>query len=195
VDTPERVRALAAPLVEAAGAGLYDVEFTGGVLRITLEKEGGVDIGLIGRVTRDVSRALDEADPIAGQYTLEVSSPGLERPLRRPEHFAGAVGSLVALKTKPGVEGERRVKGVLVAVDADRITVAPADAEPGITRELGIDDLERARTVFEWGPAPKPGTGSKPGAPAKTKTQTKTKAKASGPAKTSPSSKKKAAKS
>jgi ribosome maturation factor RimP len=185
MDTPERVRALAAPLVEAAGAELYDVEFAGGVLRITLQKEGGVDIGLIGRVTRDVSRALDEADPIAGQYTLEVSSPGLERPLRRPEHFAGAVGSLVALKTKPGVEGERRVKGVLTAVHGDRITVAPSDAEPGTTRELAIDDLERARTVFEWGPAPKPGAGSRPGAPAKSKSKTSS----------SKTSKKKAAKS
>jgi ribosome maturation factor RimP len=180
----ERVRALAGPLVADAGASIYDVEFSGGTLRVTLERPGGVDIDLIGRVTRDLSRALDEADPIAGQYTLEVSSPGLERPLRRPEHFAGAVGSVVSLKTRPGVEGERRIKGVLVAADGDRLTVAPSDADPGTTRELAIDDLERARTVFEWGPP------AKPGGPAKAKPKSGPK----GARPTSPSSEKKAAK-
>jgi hypothetical protein len=97
------------------------------------------------------------SDPIAGQYTLEVSSPGLERALRRPQHFAGAVGSLVAIKTHPGVEGDRRVRGTLVASDDRSVTVALADGEPGATRVLALDQIERARTVFEWGPAPKPG--------------------------------------
>lgn len=179
MDTTTRVRQLVEPLVADADASLYDLEYAGGVLRVTLQKDGGVDIGTIGKVTRSISRMLDEEDPIAGQYTLEVSSPGLERPLRTPEHFAGAVGSLVALKTRAGVEGDRRVKGVLLAADAETATVAPADADPGSARVIALADIERARTVFEWGPTPKPGTGSKPGAPAKT----------------SPSSKKKAAKS
>lgn len=179
MDTTTRVRQLVEPLVADADASLYDLEYAGGVLRVTLQKDGGVDIGTIGKVTRSISRMLDEEDPIAGQYTLEVSSPGLERPLRTPEHFAGAVGSLVVLKTRAGVEGDRRVKGVLLAADAETATVAPADADPGSARVIALADIERARTVFEWGPTPKPGTGSKPGAPAKT----------------SPSSKKKAAKS
>lgn len=179
MDTTTRVRQLVEPLVADADASLYDLEYAGGVLRVTLQKDGGVDIGTIGKVTRSISRMLDEEDPIAGQYTLEVSSPGLERPLRTPEHFAGAVGSLVALKTRAGVEGDRRAKGVLLAADAETATVAPADADPGSARVIALADIERARTVFEWGPTPKPGTGSKPGAPAKT----------------SPSSKKKAAKS
>lgn len=179
MDTTTRVRQLVEPLVTEAGASIYDLEYSGGVLRVTVDRDGGVDIGTIGSVTRAISRMLDEEDPIAGQYTLEVSSPGLERVLRTPEHFARAVGSTVSLKTRAGVEGDRRVKGVLLAADADTATVAPANADPGSTRVLALADIDKARTVFEWGPSPKPGAGSKPGAPTKT----------------SPSSKKKAAKS
>ena len=89
---------------------------------------------------------------------------GLERTLRTPEHFAGAVGSLVSVKTRPGVDGDRRIKGTLVSADATTATIAPSDAAPGATRVLALDDISRARTVFEWGAAPKPGSGSKPGA-------------------------------
>jgi len=158
MDTVERVRGLVAPVVAAVNAELYDLELAGGVLRITVDRPiEGVGIDLIGRLTRDISHILDEADPIPGQYTLEVSSPGLERTLRRPEHFARAVGSLVSLKTRAGVEGERRLTGELVAADDLTVTVAVRGAEPGEHRRLAYDDLERARTVFEWGPAPKPG--------------------------------------
>lgn len=173
MDTTTRVRAIVAPLVEAADASLYDLEYAGGVLRVTVERDGGVDLGLIATLTREISRTLDDEDPIAGQYTLEVSSPGLERPLRRPEHFAGAVGSLVALKLRAGVEGDRRVKGTLLGIEGDAISIAPADATPGDARVIDLADIDKARTVFEWGPAPKPG-----GKPAKG---------------TSPSAKKKAA--
>lgn len=176
MDTTTRVRLLIEPLVDEAGVALYDLEYTGGVLRITVQRDGGVDIGVIGKLTRDISRMLDEEDPMPGQYTLEVSSPGLERALRTPEHFAGAVGSVVALKTKPGVEGDRRVKGTLVSVEGTTATVAPSDAAPGRTRVLELDDIERARTVFEWGPAPKPGSGSKPGAAPKSSSSAKKKA-------------------
>ena len=178
MDTVGRVHALVAPLVEAADATLYDLEYQGGVLRVTVEREGGVGIDLIARLTREISRELDETDPIAGQYTLEVSSPGLERVLRRSNHFVGAVGTLVTVKARAGVEGDRRIKGVLVAADADAetVTIAPSGAAPGTTRTLGLSDIERARTVFEWGPAPKPGTGSKPGAGAKSSPSAKKKA-------------------
>jgi ribosome maturation factor RimP len=176
MDTTTRVRLLIEPLIDEAGVTLYDLEYTGGVLRITVQREGGVGIDVIGKLTRQISHLLDEEDPMPGQYTLEVSSPGLERALRTPEHFAGAVGSLVALKTKPGVEGDRRVKGTLVSVDDTSATVAPSDAAPGVTRVIGLTDIERARTVFEWGPAPKPGSGSKPGAAPKSSSSAKKKA-------------------
>jgi ribosome maturation factor RimP len=169
MDTTARVRLVVAPLVAEAGAGLYDLEYAGGVLRVTVEHPDGVDLGLIASLTREISRTLDEVDPIAGQYTLEVSSPGLERPLRRPEHFASAVGSVVSVKARAGVEGDRRIKGVLLAADDATITIAPTTADPGQTRVLALDEVEKARTVFEWGPTPKPGTGSRPGAGSKSK--------------------------
>lgn len=164
MDTTARVRLLVEPLVEQAGVELYDIEFSGGTLRITVQQEGGVGIDVIGKLTRKISHLLDEEDPMPGQYTLEVSSPGLERALRTPEHFAGAVGSLVSIKTRPGVEGDRRIKGDLVAIDGSDLTIAIAGGEPGTTRVVALDDIEKARTVFEWGGQPKPGTGSRPGA-------------------------------
>lgn len=162
MDTASRVRELVEPVVADLGAFLYDLEFAGGVLRITVDRDGGIDIDAIGAITRAVSRLLDEQDPIAGHYTLEVSSPGLERPLRTAEHFAGALGATVSIKTRAGVEGPRRVKGVLVAADAASATVALDDAEPGATRVLALDDIDKARTTFEWGPSPKPGSAPRP---------------------------------
>jgi ribosome maturation factor RimP len=104
---------------------------------------------------------------VPGRYHLEVSSPGLERPLRTPAHFQQAVGATVSLRLQPGVEGERRVVGVLVAADDDGVTVEVADDavrqhEPG-RRHVRHADIERARTTFAWGPQPKPGKGPRTG--------------------------------
>lgn len=153
METAERVRLLVAPLVEETDAELYDVEFSGGVLRVTVDRDGGVDMGVIGSLTRAISRLIDETDPIPGTFTLEVSSPGLERALRTPEHFGRAVGESVTVKTHPGVDGDRRCAGTLVAADEDTITVEPDDDTAGDRRVLRIDDIERARTKFAWGPS------------------------------------------
>ncbi len=160
MDTTDRVRDLVAPLVAAIDADLYDIEYQGGILRVTLSGPDGVDLDVIASLTRDLSRLLDDQDPIAGQYTLEVSSPGLERTLRRPEHYAGAIGSTVSVKLRGRVDGDRRVRGTLTAADDDVITIeASASAgDPGEVRQISLADVERARTVFEWGPSPKPGS-------------------------------------
>jgi ribosome maturation factor RimP len=147
----ERIRALVAPLLADLGLELYDLEHAGGVLRLTVERPGGVDLEAIALATRVVSRELDHADPIPGRYTLEVTSPGLERHLRTPSHFQRAVGSVVAVRTQPGVEGERRVNGTLAAADDEGITVTERDS--GEARRLRYAEVERARTVFEWGSA------------------------------------------
>ncbi|MGI9119328.1 MAG: ribosome maturation factor RimP [Acidimicrobiales bacterium] len=176
MDTADRVRALVAPLVANLDAELYDVEYNGGLLRVTIDRPGGVDIDVIASLTRDLSHLLDESDPIAGHYTLEVSSPGLERHLRRPEHFAWAVGTTVALKLRAGVEGDRRVRGTLVAAEDGHVTVepsGPAGSTGDAPRTIALVDIDRARTVFEWGPAPKPGR-----APASTSPSAKNKKKA-----------------
>ncbi|MEZ5141316.1 MAG: ribosome maturation factor RimP [Acidimicrobiales bacterium] len=159
---PDRVRAVVEPLVDAAGAELFDLELAGGVLRVTIDKPGGVDLDDLTRVTRDVSRALDDEDPISGRYTLEVSSPGLERTLRTPAHFAWAVGRQVSVKAAAGFDGPRRCAGTLATVDEAGITLV-LDDPPGERLTLAYDDVEKARTVVDWSPAPKPGRGTKPG--------------------------------
>ena len=160
----ERVNQLVEPICADLGVDLFDVDHAGGILRVTVEREGGVDIGTISLITRELSRALDHDDPIPGRYTLEVSSPGLERPLRRQTHFVRSVGQRIKVKTKPHVEGERRLEGTLAAATDDGIQLVGDD---GMTRALAYDDIERANTIFEWGPAPKP--GKKPGKASATK--------------------------
>ncbi len=156
--TTDRVAAIVAPLADERGLALYDVEQHQTALRVLVDRDGGVDIDTLSELSRAVSRALDEADPVAGKYTLEVSSPGLERPLRRPDHFHGAVGDRITLKTVPGTEGERRVTGVLVSADDDGITVHPDD---GDDRRLAYADVAQARTLFDWGTTTKPTTKKK----------------------------------
>ena len=154
-STVERVRAVVEPVVAAADLELYDVELAGGVLRVLVDRSGGVDLAVLGDVTRAVSEALDADDPLPGRYTLEVSSPGLERKLRTPAHFAAALGKKVRVRTVAGTEGERRLEGELTAADDDGIVVAAPAGE----RRLAFGEVERARTVFEWGPTPPPGGG------------------------------------
>jgi ribosome maturation factor RimP len=148
----DRVRDIVVPLVAEADLDLYDLELAGGVLQVLVDKPGGADIGVISALARSISRALDEHDPIDGKYALEVGSPGLERPLRVPAHYAGAVGTTVKVKTKPGVEGERRLEGTISAADGTSVTVQLPD---GGERTLHYEDIERARTTFQWGGAAK----------------------------------------
>lgn len=133
---------------------LYDLEHNGGVLRVTLDVEGGIDVERLAAANRAISRALDEADPIPGRYMLEVTSPGLERPLRVVDHWRRALGERVRVKLRPAAEAERRIEGVVASVGEDAVEVVTDD---GSTRRVDLADVERARTVFEWGPAPKPG--------------------------------------
>ena len=154
-STVERVRAVVEPVVAAADLELYDVELAGPILRVLVDKAGGVDLAVLGEVTRLVSEALDAEDPLPGRYTLEVSSPGLERKLRTPEHFAAALGKQVRVRTVAGTEGERRVEGELTAADEHGVVLTTPDGE----RRIAYDEVERARTVFEWGPTPPPGAG------------------------------------
>ena len=105
---------------------------------------------------------MDAEDPIPSRYTLEVSSPGLERPLRRPEHYQRAIGSRISVKRRPG-DGERRIEGQLLAVDDERITL---ESGAGEHQEIQLDTVERARTVFDWGTSPngRNGAGQQRGA-------------------------------
>lgn len=156
----DRVTELIEPIVASLGAELIDVEHAGGILRVTVDEGSGISLDRLAEVTHAISRCLDDADPVPGHYTLEVSSPGLERPLRTPVHFTRAVGQKVSVKTKPTFDGERRFVGILVTADEAGFSVSTG---PGDAIAVAYADVDRARTVFEWGPSPKPGKGSRPG--------------------------------
>lgn len=133
---------------------IYDIEQQGGVLRVTLDHADGIDVDRLAEANRSISRALDDADPIPGRYTLEVTSPGLERTLRTRDHWSGAIGEQVRVKLTPHVDGDRRIDGLVSSVSEDCVVIARED---GSEQRVAFDEVERARTVFEWGPAPKPG--------------------------------------
>jgi ribosome maturation factor RimP len=151
----EAVRDAVAPAVAQLGLDLYDVEVLGGpgarTLRVTVAREGGVDLETITAATQAVSPAVEQANAINGRYLLEVSSPGVERTLRRPEHFRGAAGELVSVKFHTA-DGPRRVRGTLADVTDAQIVV---DSEEGGREEISLADITQARTVFEWGPKPR----------------------------------------
>jgi ribosome maturation factor RimP len=155
IDLDMVVRTLT-PAVTDLGLELYDVAMTGNgrarILRVMVDREGGVDLDAIAAATQAVSPLLDVPpldDVITGSYALEVSSPGLERPLRTPAHFTGAVGETVSVKTRAGDDhGARRVRGVVTTADDGGFELALDD---GSTEHLRYDDVTQARTVFEWG--------------------------------------------
>lgn len=153
MDATAAVQELVAPALAQGAFELVDVEFSGAVLRVTVDRPGGVDLDAVAEASRLVSDLLDRDDPVSGRYTLEVSSPGLERSLRTPEHFQRFVGQTISVKTAPSVPGERRLQARLDAADSEGVELAG--------RWLRYDEIERARTVFEWGPAPKPAAKKK----------------------------------
>ncbi|MGD0313545.1 MAG: ribosome maturation factor RimP [Acidimicrobiales bacterium] len=160
------------PVLAAADLELVDVELRSGVLLVTVDRDGGVDLEALTDANRAVSSLLDDLDPIPGRYTLEVSSPGVERNLRTPAHFAKAVGETVTVKTRPQVPGERRLRGVLAAADEHGLRLS-VDGGPEGGVSLAYSDIDKARTVFVWGPTRSPG-GSTAAAPASDRAATPT---------------------
>jgi ribosome maturation factor RimP len=157
----DRVTSLVAPIVTDLGLDLYDIEYTGGIVRIVVDTQPGGPTGVslenIALITRLVSREFDHSDPVPGRYTLEVTSPGLERTLRLPRHFVREVGKTIAVRLSSALDGQRRIQGDLVSASEDTIVVRLADnALTEVTIPLSI--VERAKTVFQWGPTPKPGS-------------------------------------
>ncbi|HTV12654.1 MAG TPA: ribosome maturation factor RimP [Acidimicrobiales bacterium] len=142
------------PVVQAAGLEIWDVERSGTSVRVLVEGSEGVDLDAIATLSGAISSVLDERDDLvpAGRYTLEVSSPGLERRLRYPHHFARYVGEDLVVKTTSGAAAPRRLRGKLVAASETELTLL-ADAGDGGLQEvtLPLAWVERATTVFEWG--------------------------------------------
>ena len=118
---------LALPFVEASGCTLWDVEYVKEAgewfLRVYIDKEGGVSISDCEAVSRPLSDALDEHDPIQGSYTFEVSSAGLDRALKKPGHFAACMGRKVDLKLYRPVGGRKELTGLLTGYEDGAVSV------------------------------------------------------------------------
>ena len=154
-----RISELVAPIVSDLGLDLYDLEFVSGVVRVVVDtkpgtlgengRPAGVDLEKIGLLTRLISKEFDHAEPVPGRYTLEVTSPGLERNLRLPRHYMREVNKEVNVRLTAPLEtgGERRIQGVLVGADELEITVRNAS---DVEIKIKYATIDRARTVFKF---------------------------------------------
>ncbi|HEY2517374.1 MAG TPA: ribosome maturation factor RimP, partial [Polyangiaceae bacterium] len=167
-----RLDAVVEPIARAHGAEIVDVEFKsepgGWVLRIYVEKLGSadsnadtrdaaVDLELCSGIARDLSPALDVADFIPHRYSLEISSPGVERPLKKERDFVRFAGKKAKLRLHTASHGEKVVTGILAGVEEGKVKVADGHRE----HQVALDQIANARLVFEFGPAPKPGKQKK----------------------------------
>lgn len=138
------------PTVEALGYELADLELSlgrgSGLVRLFIDREGGVTLDDCERVSHQVSGLLDVEDPIAGDYHLEVSSPGADRKLVKPEHFDRFAGSAVKLRLKRLVDGRRRIKGRLLGREDDTIRLR----SDGQDLSIAMEDIDLARIAPDW---------------------------------------------
>ena len=161
----ERLAAVLEPIVRDLGLELYDVEVGGSnrsrTLRVLVDRDGGVDLDAITSAPEALAPVLDGDAEVAkllpGSYLLEVSSPGLERPLRTAAHFRRAVGDTVSLKSRDAHGAITRRRAVLAAADDDGIEIET----DGAHERVAYDDIVASHTVFDWGPAPKSGKSTK----------------------------------
>ena len=139
------------PCVEKLGYRIWDVEFVkegaGWYLRITIDSDDGIDIDDCEKVSRAISPLLDEADPIEQNYTLEVSSPGLTRPLKKENDFKRSIGKIVEIKTYTKIDNCKDFEGELTAYDEETVTILTEDE-----KELKIarKDISMIRLAFVY---------------------------------------------
>lgn len=154
VPGDERLWELCGGYLAGQGLELDDLEVAGSgrrILRITIDQEGGVGVDRLAAASRGISRLLDEEDPFEGSYSLEVTSPGLERKLRRPLHYTKSIGRDVTVRTSVEVAGARYHRGVLEAVGAEDFVLRV----DGVERRIPFGQVRSAQTRFEWTKAPK----------------------------------------
>lgn len=144
------LRVLLEPAVQALGFELVDTEFSGSgrqaVLRIYIDTPEGVTVDDCATVSRQVSAILDVEDPIPGQYMLEVSSPGLDRPMVKREDFQRYAGEIVKIRMSTAVLGRRNFTGRLAGIEGDTVMVE-MDKE---SFDLPFGDIEKARLVPQF---------------------------------------------
>jgi ribosome maturation factor RimP len=154
-----RVREIVEPIASDLDLDLYDIDRRGATVRITLDtfagSDGGITLDNLSLATRLISREIDHEDPISTRFTLEITSPGLERQLRTPAHFQREIGKEITVRFRDPNADPRRVDGQLISATE---TVAKLLLADGSETTFDLDGVDKARTVFEWGTAPKPNT-------------------------------------
>lgn len=162
----ERLSAVIDPVVRAHGAELVDLELkneSGWILRVYVEKLGAnaekmstkdaaINLELCAAIARDLSPALDVSDPIPHRYHLEVSSPGIERPLKKVEDYIRFSGERAKLKLKNAVQGQKVLVGTLGPVKDGFVDIVDA----GVSHAIELDNVVSARLLFEFGPPSRP---------------------------------------
>jgi ribosome maturation factor RimP len=151
-DWRTRVKTLAEDLLANLGYELVDIDFPGadehGILRLFIDREGGVTLDDCTHVSRMFGALLDVEDPVPGRYHLEVSSPGLNRRLSRPRDFATRIGETIKIKLAQPLDGRRRFRGVLKAFEAESMTVTlEVDGE---TFVIPLDETARCNLVYNF---------------------------------------------
>lgn len=147
------IHRILAPILESMGLTLWDMDFqkqgTKWLLRIYIDREdGGVTLSDCEAVSRDLSAVLDVEDIIPHAYTLEVSSPGLDRTLSKPEHFARFAGSTIKIKTYQPIDGQKVFRGKLIGMEEGRIKVELE--KTAVMLEIPLSDITKASLEVEF---------------------------------------------
>lgn len=146
-----KVEELLKPIIINIGYDLYDVRYEKEgkdyYLRIIIDKPEGIDINDCETVNNNINDILDEADYIKEQYFLEVSSPGLERVLRKPNHFLSQIGNEISVKLFKPIEKKKEFIGILEEFDAQNGITLKVD---NTTMKIDLKDIAVAKTIFNW---------------------------------------------
>ena len=145
-----KVQNLLEPIITKLGYELYDVlyekEGKDYYLRVVIDKESGIDLNDCETVNNAINDILDEADYIKDQYFLEVSSPGVERLLRKKEHFEKQIGNKISVKLFKAIDKQKEIVGILKSYNQEELVIEQEDKE----LKVEVKNIAVARTVFDW---------------------------------------------
>lgn len=145
-----KVEELLKTTIENMGYDLYDVlyekEGKDYYLRIVIDKQNGIDINDCEKVNNEINPILDDADYIKEQYFLEVSSPGVERLLRKEKHFQAQIGNEILIKLFKPLNNQKEIIGILEEYNKNEITIKTYES----TIKINIKDIAIAKTIFNW---------------------------------------------